>query len=39
MAAPDTSTCEPWATIADVPSPCDDYAFDVADLIEDEHGA
>lgn len=26
MAAPETSTCEPWATIADVQSPCDDYA-------------
>ena len=34
MAAPETSTCEPWATIADVPSPCDDYAFDTA-LLED----
>ena len=28
------STCYPWATIADVPSPCDDYTFDTA-LLED----
>jgi hypothetical protein len=28
------STCDPWASIADVGSPCDDYAFDVA-LLED----
>lgn len=35
MAAPTTSVCEPWATIADVCSPCDDYEFDVA-LLEDK---
>lgn len=34
MAAPDQSTCAPWATAADVCSPCDDYAIDVA-LLED----
>jgi hypothetical protein len=34
MAAPETSTCDPWATIADVPSPCDDYTFDTV-LLED----
>jgi len=28
MAAPNTSTCSPWATVADVGSPCDDYEFD-----------
>lgn len=28
MAAPSTGTCEPWATDADVGSPCDDYSFD-----------
>lgn len=35
MAAPTQSVCEPWATIADVCSPCDDYEFDVA-LLEDK---
>lgn len=34
MAAPSQSTCAPWATIADVCSPCDDYAVDPA-LLED----
>lgn len=32
MAAPNTSTCEPWATVADVCAPCDDYAFDLVQL-------
>lgn len=35
MAAPTQSVCAPWATIADVCSPCDDYEFDVA-LLEDK---
>ena len=34
MTAPTTDVCEPWATVADVGSPCDDYAFDVT-LLED----
>lgn len=34
MAEPATGTCEPWATIADLGSPCDDYGMDAA-LLED----
>lgn len=34
MAEPTTGTCEPWATIADLCSPCDDYDLDAA-LLED----
>lgn len=34
MAEPTTGTCEPWATIADLGSPCDDYGMDPA-LLED----
>lgn len=30
---PSQDTCSPWATIADLCSPCDDYAFDTA-LVE-----
>lgn len=31
---PVISTCSPWATVADVCSPCDDYAFDQSMLTE-----
>lgn len=34
MSQPCPSTCSPWATTADVCSPCDDYAMD-ASLLED----
>jgi len=34
MPAPNTSTCDPWATMADVCSPCDDYEFDTV-VLED----
>lgn len=34
MGAPCQGTCTPWATVADVSSPCDDYEFDEA-LLED----
>lgn len=34
MAELATGTCEPWATIADLGSPCDDYGMDAA-LLED----
>lgn len=34
MTAPTADVCEPWATVADVGSPCDDYAFDLT-LLED----
>lgn len=34
MGEPATGVCAPWATIADVCSPCDDYDFDVG-LLED----
>jgi len=34
MPAPSADVCEPWATVADVGSPCDDYAFDTV-LLED----
>ena len=34
MAEPRNSTCEPWATTADLCSPCDDYSVDQA-LMED----
>jgi hypothetical protein len=34
MAEPTTGTCEPWATLADLCSPCDDYEIDEA-LLED----
>lgn len=32
MAAPNTSTCEPWATVADVGAPCNTYETDMAAL-------
>lgn len=32
MAAPRSGPCEPWASTADICSPCDDYAFNAADL-------
>lgn len=32
MAAPTTSTCAPWATVADVGAPCNEYDFDVVTL-------
>jgi hypothetical protein len=34
VTSPSADVCEPWATIADVGSPCDDYAFDPT-LLED----
>ncbi len=34
MTAPPTGTCQPWATSADVGSPCDDYEFNI--LLLDE---
>lgn len=34
MAELPTGTCEPWATLADLGSPCDDYGMDPA-LLED----
>ena len=34
MAQPRTATCEPWATSADLCSPCDDYTVDQA-LMDD----
>lgn len=34
MSEPRNATCEPWATVADVCSPCDDYDFD-AGLLDD----
>lgn len=34
MGQPQQSTCAPWATIADVCAPCDEYDFP-ADLLED----
>lgn len=34
MSAPCSNACSPWATTADVCSPCDDYAF-AEDILED----
>lgn len=34
MAEPSSTVCEPWAVVADVCTPCDDYTFDVG-LLED----